>query len=516
MLLAVTSSLAPAARTDSAALNPTWPGQEPPNPFASLQARPKYVVLLVLDGGLPTYFRLGDFPHLKALQRDGTTYTSAWDGMLETETPTGHATLGTGSLPRRHGVISFSWVTDQAVHEQPTNPIPIQQGALEQVLRQSGVPSLSSLLKAHDPSARVVVTSGHKDYAVDAVGGPYADYLMYYALQGQQWMPVAIPRHVPPRSVLDQPSLKAFAPHLGPGDQDSFAVQLAMSAFRTIHQRVTIINEPEFDWPLGHLDGGGYNRNLAWRLMTRLDSDVANIEAQLQAAHVLKQTLFVLTADHGMLTLRHRIAHDVIEKVVHDSGTTLSDYEYHSAGYLWLNDRNKVEQVAANMVKLNNPYIRAVYLRLPGSIGYTRQYDPHNVLPEGAELAYQFLLSTLAGPSAPHIAIMLRENTAIVGRNEINWLGDHGGGTWNAEHIPLMLSGPGVRRGFRSDYPATIYDISPTILSLLGAASTGMDGVPLADSILSPAPSEQDAQSVQRGKFTPLVQALKAESKKDR
>jgi len=94
-------------------------------------------------------------------------------------------------------------------------------------------------------------------------------------------------------------------------------------------------------------------------------------------------------------------------------------------------------------------------------------------------------------------------------------LGDHGGGTWGAEHIPLMLSGPGVRRGFRSDYPATLYDVSPTILSLLGAASTGMDGVPLADSILSPAPSEQDAQSAQGAALTPLVQALKAESKND-
>ncbi|HEX6507310.1 MAG TPA: alkaline phosphatase family protein, partial [Chloroflexota bacterium] len=163
------------------------------NPLPVLAARPQYVVMLVLDGTPPSYFKLADFPHLNALRRQGVTFNQAWDGMLETETPTGHASLGTGSLPRRHGILSFSWVTDSGMHEQPTNPVPIQQGQLEQVLRRSGVPSIASELKRVDPHATVAVTSGHKDYAVDSVGGPYADYLMYYEIRNQMWVPVAIP-----------------------------------------------------------------------------------------------------------------------------------------------------------------------------------------------------------------------------------------------------------------------------------------------------------------------------------
>ena len=206
---------------------------DPGNPIPVLTARPRYVVMLVMDGSPPSYFKLGDFPHLAALKRTGVTYDRAWDGMLETETPTGHASLGTGTIPRRHGIISFSWVTQAGLHEQPTNPIPIQQGQLEQVLRRSGVPSIASELKKADPTATVAVTSGHKDYAVDSVGGPYADYLMYYAIHNQQWTPVAIPRHVPPQSVLAPRYLSAFAPHLAPGDQDYLAVQLALIVIPT-------------------------------------------------------------------------------------------------------------------------------------------------------------------------------------------------------------------------------------------------------------------------------------------
>ncbi len=485
------------------------------NPVPALLARPKYVVLLVLDGSPPAYFDLADFPHLAALERTGTVYDQAWDGMLETETPTGHASLGTGTVPRRHGIISFSWVTQAGLHEQPTNPIPIQQGQLEQVLRQSGVPSIASELKKVDPTARVAVTSGHKDYAVDAVGGPYADYLMYYELQKQEWKPVGIPRHLPPQSVLSPPYLSAYAPHLAPGDQDSLAVQLALSAFRQVHQRVTIINEPEFDWPLGHLDGGVADSWLAWRLMSRLDADVGSIETAFRQAHVLKDTLFVLTADHGMLALDHRIPHQLIADAVQRAGTSLDDYDYHSAGYFWLHDRTRAAKVAAAFVGLHNPYIRAVYYRTPGSLTYIHAPgEPALASPEVA-VAQKFLLGTLANQSAPQVVMFLAENTSIVGRNETNWRGDHGGASWNAEHIPLILSGPGVREGIHSSYPATIYDIAPTILSLLGAPWTGMDGIPLYDAFTNPDVAGAEAQAARGAKLAPLVSALQLQSSRD-
>jgi arylsulfatase A-like enzyme len=490
------------------------PGWQPPAASNTWQARPRYVVLLVLDGGLPAYLKLGAFPHIAALMRRGVTYRNAWDGMLESETPTGHATLGTGSLPKRHGIISFSWVTDDNVTEQPTNPIPIQQGQLEQLLHRSGVPSLASLLK-HDKRAIVVATSGHKDYAVDSVGGWAADYLMFYAARGQNWTPVAIPRHVPPQSVLQAPGLTAYAPHLAPGDQDSLAVQLALSAFRRLHQTVTIVNLPEFDWPLGHLRGGQADRASAWQLTNRLDRDLVAIEQEYARARVLKQTLFVLTSDHGMVTLNHVVPHELIQNAVQAAGTSLTDYEFHSAGYLWLRDRSRADRVAANIVGLRNATIRAVYYRRFGTYSYVRASPLGPELPSQTDQAYQFLLNTFSGGSAPQVVIFLRENASILGRNQVGWRGDHGGPSWNAEHIPLVLSGPGVRQGASSSYPATLCDVAPTILSLLGVAPRGMDGVTLADALINADAASAASQDRRGAQLEPIVAALRSQSRRD-
>jgi Type I phosphodiesterase / nucleotide pyrophosphatase len=500
-------------RLDALALISSPPGWQPPNVYTSIGAHPRYVFVFVIDGGIPSYLKLGDFPHIAGLSREGITYTRAWDGMLETETPTGHASLGTGSLPRRHGVLSFSWVRDNGSVEHPTNPVPIAQGDLERVLAGSGVPSIASELKRADPSATTVVTSGHKDYAVDSVGGPYADYLMFYTLRGQTWAPVAIPRHVPPRPVLDAPGLTAYAPTLGPGQQDSLAVQLALSAFRNLHQRLTIVNVPEFDWPLGHLHGGIADRWLAWKLTTALDDDIASVQDELRREHILKQTLFVITADHGMLGLRHTVSHSLIEKAVADAGTSLIDYQYHSAGYLWLRDRTRSQAVAQNVLALHTPDIEAVYYRVPGTFRYERAQG----LPIAAATnrAYQFLLSTEASDGSPQVVIMLKEDSSIAGRNETGWRGDHGGASWHSEHIPLIFSGPGIRRGVHSAYPATIYDIAPTILTLMSAPHDGMDGIPLADALTNPTDADVSTEQARGARFEPYVQALVAQSRRD-
>lgn len=493
---------------------PAPPGWQPPDGNAWTAASPKYVVMLILDGGVPAYLKLGDFPHIAALAREGTRYSNAWDGILESETPTGHATIGTGSYPRRHGVISFAWANDQGTVSRPTDPLPIEQGQLENLLKRSGVPSIASALKKHDPSARIVVTSGHKDYAVDAVGGWDADYLMYYGFQGQSWVPIAIPRHVPPQPVMTAPGLTAYAPHLATGDQDSLAVHLAMSAFHTLRQRVTIINLPEFDWPLGHLDGGIADKNFAWQLMSRLDADVAFIEAQLKAAHVFNQTLFVLTADHGMASLSHSVSYQAIEKAVQAAGTSWLRYDYHTAGYLWLRDPSKAAAVAAQIMRIGDPRIRAVYYRRPDQGAYTQAAGTRGLV-AGVDAAYQYLLGTMAGPTSPQDVVLLADNTSIRGPNQTSWHGDHGGAAWGSQHIPLILAGPGVRRGVLSHYPASLVDVAPTILNLLGASSDGMDGIGLADAMLHASDADLTQQEKRGAQLKPLVAALARQSKSD-
>jgi hypothetical protein len=193
----------------------------------------------------------------------------------------------------------------------------------------------------------------------------------------------------------------------------------------------------------------------------------------------------------------------------------LTDYEFHSAGYLWLRDRSRADRVAANIVALRNAAIRAVYYRKVGTYSYVRASPLGPEMPSPTDQAYQFLLSTFSGRSAPQVVIFLRENASILGRNQVGWRGDHGGPSWNAEHIPLVISGPGVRQGVRSSYPATLYDITPTILSLLGVRPQGMDGVILTDALINSGTVSAVNQDKRGAQLQPIVSALRSQSRRD-
>ena len=122
------------------------------------------------------------------------------------------------------------------------------------------------------------------------------------------------------------------------------------------------------------------------------------------------------------------------------------------AGTFWLKDRSKAAAVAANLVNLRNPYIRAVYYRPSGALHYVRAPGGPalGVLRGGVGLPVS--TRNMVSPSAPQVVMFLTENTSIVGRNETNWRGDHGGASWNAEHIPLDH----LRTGGQTRYPLVL------------------------------------------------------------
>src|SRR5437764_6613389 len=81
--------------------------------IATAAEKPKYLVLLILDGAEPSYFHMPGTPHLQALIDGGVQYDRAFAGILESETPSGHATIATGSTPARDGMLGFNWITDK-------------------------------------------------------------------------------------------------------------------------------------------------------------------------------------------------------------------------------------------------------------------------------------------------------------------------------------------------------------------------------------------------------------------
>jgi hypothetical protein len=67
---------------------------------------PKVVVTFVYDGGGWNVLRQwpDDWPNLKRLMREGANYRNALTGSFPAVTACAHATIGTGSFPRQHGI----------------------------------------------------------------------------------------------------------------------------------------------------------------------------------------------------------------------------------------------------------------------------------------------------------------------------------------------------------------------------------------------------------------------------
>jgi arylsulfatase A-like enzyme len=95
------------------------------------------------------------------------------------------------------------------------------------------------------------------------------------------------------------------------------------------------------------------------------------------------------------------------------------------------------------------------------------------------------------------------------------WPSSHETITWNNQHIPLIIAGPGVKKGLSLDSPARIVDIAPTVLTLMGITPKKMDGVVLADCVEKATLQQVEAQNVVTQYLKPLAAALKAASESD-
>jgi arylsulfatase A-like enzyme len=486
--------------------------------ISAVVSKPDYLVLFVIDGGRPDYLKVSHTPNLHALMRRGSVYTNAFAGILESETPSGHATIGTGSPPNKDGILSFAWANSD--NNRTTNlfdPNLVQKGGMERIMNAAGAPSIAGLIHASKPNAQVVALSGHKYYAADAIGGPDADAIIYY--QGTpdgKYAPVSTVGHSPPRSLLRDPSLTLPTTHLPTGAEDHLTMHLAEKTVHAIHPTALLVNLPEFDWPLGHVWGADRDRKAVVKLMRGFDRDLGTLEAEYRKAGILDRTLFVVTADHGFAPIYHQVTKDVLQAAVAKTGAKIISDTYHTAAYMWLDDPSKASAAAGQIALLGNPYIQSVYFKEHTSSGYdyVRASGPQGFRAAGMEAANQYLLHTFDGVRGPDVVTFFTETTASLPGGEANWKGDHGGADWESQHVPLVFSGPGVNSGVRSE-PVRLQDIAPTALSLMGISPTGMAGIPLADAIKHPGRGAVARQRELTKTLQPVVASLKTEAARE-
>jgi hypothetical protein len=467
---------------------------------------PKYLVLMVLDGARPDYLDVTSLPHVDALRSQGAQFSNAIDGILEAETPAGHATIASGSRPDRDGILGFDWAANSSDSYSLFSPD--QMGALEQILQNTHVPTLAGLYKQRYPTAKVVALSGHKYYAAAPLGGPSADAIMYYEGDSKgRYVPVAVPGHVPPANLLNDPSLIDPTIHLSDGQEDHLATKLALATVQQMRPRMLLINYPEFDWPLGHVDGGNLDPAKVTIDMKQFDADLGQIEDAYRRAGVLDQTLFVITADHGMMPIAHFIPSTEINNAIAQAGTTSPDVAENTGDFIWLADPTKAQTVAQNIINLHDSSIQSAYYLTTtnGRPGYVSAH-PRSLTPQ-QEAANQYLLSGLINGHEPAVVVFAVEG-ATFSDPKAGWKGDHGGNSWQSQHIPLILAGPGIRPGVTSNAPVQLEDVAPTVLSDMGVAPTGMEGHIITDILGTSTPADQHARAAEVTQLGPIAQAL--------
>jgi hypothetical protein len=493
---------------------------------ASAQGYARYAVLIVIDGCRPEYLEIAPLPHIAELAGRGITYDSAWVGQLATNTPPGHATLGTGTFPARHHVVNFRWKDPGSGKSFfPAGLEKIRSGALVDVISNAGVPSVPGLFKKAYPDACTLAMSSVKPYAALGMGNFGADYILFTPVskkrKGGAWGEEGIEKgqvrhfealsdHSVEQDILDTINSK-IKPYEHAGDFDTWVVDAFLVMFEKKRPRLSMINLPETD-EMGHKCGGISAPEAMKPVIKNVDVQIGRIAHAYKAAGIFENTLFVVTADHGMVPNAFNVS----------VGSYLEAFlglqDFLQLGLtdpcVWLRKAARSEAVAKRIVNMNPPGIGAVFYKKHD----VDKVSYHQCSPTGngrSEPAWSYLLSTVACPYSPDIFLGLRENTVIGRKFPLNQRGKHYQGTWGTQHIPLIISGPGVATGIHSNMPARLVDIPPTLLALLGVGTSSMDGVVLADALKTPS-SEQTRVQVETGtRLEPLQKALMNQSRRD-
>lgn len=481
---------------------------------ASSAGKGTYALIIVVDAARFDEFDLSRMPNLAALAAAGTRFNDAWVGQLPSITETSHATIGTGVLPNRHLILGDTWRVPGTERMAPNllNGSLVHTGYIGKLIQAARVPTLAGLVHARFPGSRVVALSGHKAYAADAMGAGSADFVAFgYKDSRGHYVPGGIPGHVPAPSILKSPELDLSTYPRVPGVEDSWTTTLALQFLAAYHPRLMMINLPEVD-VFGHANGT--DGTVMQPLMQNVDAQIGRLVDAYKQAGMYNQTEFVITSDHGMVPALRTVQDQAIETTIKAAGGQPLYVGHGDDCEVWLKNPDATPSVAVALAAANVPNVAAVYMRKPTG-GYMLMTPDARVADPTVERAYSYLLSTIDSAEAPDLVLLYDENTMTMKPAflQMGRKGDHGGATWGSQHIGLFLSGPGIKRGYASNFPARLVDLAPTVEELMGIRPRSQDGVPLADAMIHPASWALTQEKAVRPRLLQYVASLTREAR---
>lgn len=445
---------------------------------------------------------------------EGASYSQAWVGQLRNNTPPGHTTMATGAFPKSDGILCFAWRDPVAnLGGWPTSWEKVTSGVMARLIAKSGATSIGTLYKKAHPQAKVAAISCDKYYAAAGLGAESADYILFNMVQtpGEYLSPAGVKGHLAPDDIMNDPELHRTK--VDYWDGDTWAIDLALKVFEREKPEIMLINLPYTD-EAGHGTGGINAPQFMGQVVSNVDRQIGRLIDAYKKAGIYDKTLFVITADHGMTPTSHTISQATINSIIAKSGTWGTEQNE-----FYLGDPSKSAEVAENIASARIPGIHGTYYSQKtgdGSYVYLPSPTTTKYITGDLDKCYRYLTSTYASEKSPDVLLVIAENWRQDYKvSGMTFKGSHDTVTWLTQHIPLVISGPGVKQGVVMDSPARLVDIAPTILALMGIAPEHMDGIVLADALVSPTAEQVQAQKNVTKQLAPLVAALKTRSEAD-
>lgn len=485
----------------------------------------EYAVVIIIDGCRPEYLNLAPLPHIKDLAKHGVTYQQAWVGQIPNNTPPVHATLGTGVFPSRHYVVGFKWKDPETGNSfYPRSLKNIRSGAFAKVISDAKVPSVFELYKEKNPKEHTLALSSVKPYAAISLGNFGADYILFTPPfkkedlgHGEEDIKIgeirrfeALNGHDIGEDLLNKIN-QQIKPYKKPGDYDTWAVEAFLTVFNAKKPKLSMINLPEID-DTGHKYGGMSSPETIKPVIENVDFQVGRIMEAFKEAGIFEKTLFVITADHGMIPNDYNIS--IGSYIWAFFGIKSWPQLGITSPYIWLKDSNRSGKVAKKIEEIKPFGINHIFYKSSVDNGFVYQSASKNEK-SSLEETYRYLLQTMAGPNSPDIYLFIKENTIIGKKFPLRSKGKHYGTTWHTQHIPLIIAGPGVKQNYQSDMPARSVDIPPTVLTLMGVQPENMDGIVLEDALYHPLPDQVETQKRLSKKLISYQRSLIDQSQND-
>ena len=510
-----------------------WSSVEAPPALAAPEEAPRLVLLVAVDQMRYDYlprFASAFTGGFRRLMRDGAVFTNAHLDHYPSVTAVGHSTMLTGAPPSMSGIVGNDWYdrglkkTVTSVDDSGTRLLGGRDatGSSPHRLRVSTV---GDELKMAHPGSRVVGIA-HKDRSAILMAGRMADLALWWDSQtgvfvSSTWYAPELPKWVADfnakkpadawlgrewRALGEGGAVLGRMPEApGPDYYSSlyasaFGNELLVSLAEAVLEGENLGSRGATDVlalsfscndAVGH-DKGPHSAEIR-DITVRTDLALERLLATIDRRVGLARTVVVLTADHGVAPVPEQMAAWKMP------GGRLSrpDFEKAVAGMLeaafgpgaWIEGR------AGSDLYLNRALMAERGLD-PATVERRLAAGIETLEPVWRAYTRSQLIEGRVPPDRWSRRVLLSFDRERSGDVEVlfepYWMSSASGTTHGTAysydtHIPLVLMGPGIRKG-RYDRGVVLNDLAPTLATLLGVETpSGASGQALAD-ILQPPP----------------------------